>query len=468
MTAHLLAMTLALASQVGGRYGDAAPTGTDSTADSTPAASDAGSETAAADDSPGLSTITLPGSPAPTLGDEPASGEPAVAAPPAAAPTTEPATGGLTPEEAEAAAVFSAPATASGAAAPTTTGAATEGAATQPPAAAAESSILTTGPKPAELMRQLATVPQTGQLPGVALSLGEAMQGAANRVAQTERIKAYWDLSAAVTQYYLAMRESLQLAALRQGIAKPAVAEWDAAAADLAKRVEATRQGATAAQLRLHRLMGAAASATLPLPADVPHCGRYNTRYDEIFTTHLDQGARQLNTLIPLLHAELATQMRQVADVDAWLDHVSETRLPENDGVGLLRSFQLAALLRREFVESARQYNHHIAAYSELAAPEQIGPERLVAMLIRVSNPASAATSAGGAVDDGASGVEPATATEPVEEPPQDEPSASRNNGLRRTFARRPFERLRNREHSILIRPLRGLLGRKRTPTEQP
>jgi hypothetical protein len=302
-------------------------------------------------------------------------------------------------------------------------------------------------PKPADLMRALLVTPTNDQLAGVPLSLGSALRDATTRADQTERAQAYWDLSAAVAQYYLALLERAELPALAQGIAAPAAA-WTDAVADAAKRIELTRQSAIAAQLKLHRLMGASASPSLPLPADSPHCGRYNTRYDEIFAARPAAAAAQLNSLLPLLHQELVSNTRLVADAHEWLTYVSEHRQDGNDGAGVLRSYQLMTERRRAFIEAARQYNCAIASYSELATPEQVGPDRLVAMLIRVSNGAAneddiQQTSA---LDDPAaaqSGSDSAASnTAGYNAGAQDEKAP-------RT-AWRPLDRLRNRERSIV------------------
>jgi hypothetical protein len=381
------------------------------------------------------SEITLPSeTEGPTYADPASTKVPTSSASPATTPLAGAAPGEISQTETDAAgrAVFAdvPPATATS---PTTQSPTTQ--------TAPETSVLTGGPKPAEFMRRLLTAPVTGQLPGIAVSLGDAMAGVTDRSTQTQRAEAYWDLSAAVCQYYVALSEAAELASLRQAVLQPAAA-WDVAAVDIAKRVEQTRQTAMARQLRLHRLMGTTAGASLPLPADAPHCGRYNTRYAEIFVTRMDPAARQLNEMLPLLHEELVADVRLVAEATEWMNYVSEHRDPKTDGVGLLRAYELMALRRRDFVETAHQYNLQIAAYTELAAPDQVEPGQLVSMLIRVSN--SGMATPGATNDD--TPVTPATATEPA----GDDSAAVRGEGAPRTFAWRPFERLRNRERSIV------------------
>jgi hypothetical protein len=434
MHAMFPALMLAALAQLGGRYDGAAsdPPATDAPPIASPAADsaaqDGGPPVADAAAEPDLalppSEISIAGeTPQPTLAEDATNDASAVES--AAEPTVAPAN----PFDAPAAEVA-------------TAGDADANAAAQP-----ETSVLINGPRPAELMRTLLAPPRSGQLPGVPITLGDAVRGAATRSEQNDRARAYWDLAAAVAQYYLAVLENAELPVLRQAVAAPSAA-WNSTADDFARRLEHTRQSATAAQLRLHRLMGDAAGASLPLPADLPHCGRYNTRFDEIFAGRQDPAAAQLNYLLPLLQTELMAGARLVAEANDWLTFVSERREPTNDGTGLLYAYELFVQRRQAFVEAARQYNMQIVAYTELAAPDEIGPDRLVSMLIRVSNPGRSSTGESGEVQP-ASAVDE-TAGQGATNGASNEVASQQPAGAKRTFARRPLERLRLRERSIV------------------
>jgi hypothetical protein len=203
--------------------------------------------------------------------------------------------------------------------------------------------------------------------------------------------------------------------------------------------------------------MGSSAALSLPLPADPPHCGRYSTRFEQLFAARQDDAARQLNELLPLLHDEIELAARLVGESSDWLHLVSERRDPATDGTGLLRAYELMALRRREFVNVVWEYNTQIAAYAELATPDDVDADRLVAMLIRVSSVASRQDSASGAKEDAK--VVPAGAMEDVggqeSMPPSDSGAVRNRSGTPRTFAWRPLERLRSRERSIVVRRLR-------------
>lgn len=310
-------------------------------------------------------------------------------------------------------------------------------------------------PRPSELIRDWAKAPVRGQLSGMPTTLGEALRDAKSRTQQTERTKAYWDLSARVTDYYLALLDATELETLRRGIVTPGEA-WDAQRRTLDTALQLARQSAKTAQLRLQQTLGRSTTAALPLPADLPHCGKYDTRYDEIFAGRTDAAAAQLKELLPLKYDEMRTQARLVSEAYTWLDQVSQRREPNSDGTGLLRAHELLSLQRRALVESVREYNQDIVAYTELAAPSDVGTERLVAMLIRAST-----TSEGWREP---SGVLPASATEDAksadktagaEQDPSTPTEAARPRsyaGQGRTEVRRPaFWRLRNREHSIVV-----------------
>jgi hypothetical protein len=120
----------------------------------------------------------------------------------------------------------------------------------------------------------------------------------------------------------------------------------------------------------------------LPLPADIPHCGTYNSRYDQLFAVLNTPEAQTLAQLLQMRYAELDDVAVGVFSAEDWLKGVI-ARNENSDAVGNLRALELLALQRRAFVQIARDYNRRIARYSELATPGQIDPDRLTGMLIR-------------------------------------------------------------------------------------
>ena len=325
----------------------------------------------------------------------------------------------------------------------------------------AENSLLANnGPKPSEVVRTLLTPPVDGKLVGSPVTLGEAVREARSRQDQTARAKAYWELSAAVGDYYLALLEQRQLTALRQQITAPGQA-WEPKLRDSAARVELAQHTAAAAQLRLQQLIGVAANGSLPLPSDAPHCGRYNTEYEEIFAGHPNTAARQLADLMPLRFEQLRTQAKAIVEAHDWLNQVSLQRDTTTDGTGLLQAYDLLSLRRRAFLTTACDYNKEIAAYTELAAPAQVAPDRLVAMMIRASTDAATPPWQRDRIQQTAANedITPTPELPAAQAPPASTASAAdaappqnttpRGNRTFRQF--RPLQRLFNREKSIVV-----------------
>ena len=246
-----------------------------------------------------------------------------------------------------------------------------------PPAGSATKTV-----KPAALIEELHSAPRSARLDGIPLSLADAVRGANSRSEQTRRVLAYWDLSTAMTDYYLAVREAVEMSALRNGVARPGT-EWDVALGKLKTRSQAAKRSAQAAQFQMMRLLGRSGESTLPLASDLPHAGRYETRYEKIFVGRRSLPAERLNDMLSLRHDELQAQATDEAEARNWLEHVSRTRNPNTGGEGLLRAYDLLSLRRRAFLYTLRDYNHKIAAYAELASPGRLEVPRLVAMHIK-------------------------------------------------------------------------------------
>jgi hypothetical protein len=408
-------------------------------------------------------------------------GEPDLASPPAAQPAeptlANPAQAAAQPEQPAAQKPAASAVENQGAQTSAAAATAFDTQAQAPPGAASaatepQKSVLIAGPKPSDLMKGILKPPARAALIGSPITLSDAVRDARNRQEQTQRAKSYWDLCAAMADFYLAQLEEMELGALRQGLKAPGQ-NWDAKQKDAQARTEIARGSAQAAQLNLHQLLGRAATTALPVPDDAPHCGRYNAEYEEIFAQRPNPVAEQLSKLMPLRYDELRTQAQAVAEAEAARDTARARINPNGDGGELLQAQDLLALRRRAFVATARDYNKEIAAYTELAAPADVPAERLVAMMIRTSAPAGQAPWT-------PSGVQPATALQSI---PQQSPQGSvqqPNPGQTppKTFAngqqqppqqpqqyesRRPglLQRVfnRDREHSILVnRP--HILGR--------
>jgi hypothetical protein len=329
------------------------------------------------------------------------------------------------------------------------------------PADPSQRSLLVSGPKPSKLMEELMNAPAGAPLAGTPITLGDAVRDSRSRQDQTQRARAYWDLAAAVADYYLAVLEAQELDAYRAGVTAPSK-QWDVRLADSKTRIDATRLAAQSAQLQLHNLLGGAATS-LPLPADVPHCGRYNAEYDEIFGSRPDPVAKKLAEVLALRHAELRSMTQAIDEAKALVEQEVSMRAPTNDGTQLLNAQQLLSLERRQFVARAREYNQEIAAYTELAAPADVASDRLVAMMIRTATTTDQLPWRDG-------DVEPTSAQAPADEANFAAGSTAAASGVKPTFqaerhqeVRRPLQRLigRERERSIVVKRLRNLMDRE-------
>jgi hypothetical protein len=243
------------------------------------------------------------------------------------------------------------------------------------------------GPKPTTTLRDLLTPPPGSQLSGEPVPLIEVVSGARSRVEQTQRVEGYWDLCSSVADYYLSLREQEELRRLRS-LAPATGSAWQQAEAELRTRMDTSLRAARASQWRVAGWVGRGTGRP-PLPADMPHCGSYHSRYAEIFSGRPSTEAQELAELLPLRYAELKDAAAAVTRAKEFLDSVARNVTAE--GTGTLRALELFSLRRRAFVQIARDYNHRIARYTELASPGEIGAERLIGMLIK-SDSASTAT----------------------------------------------------------------------------
>lgn len=236
---------------------------------------------------------------------------------------------------------------------------------------------------PAALMRAMLAAPQDSQLVGAPVQLQEVVQRGGSRETQSAQVDAYWDLCSAAADYYLGLRERVELSKLRTGAAasSPAMREAEQV---LAMRLDTSLKAAVASQMRLAAMLG---RGDRPLPVDAPFCGRYNTRFGEIFGTRPSTEAEQLRQLIPQRYNELESMAAAVGRSEQWVQRVARQDSGSADGV--IQAMQLLALNRRAFVQLAKDYNRRISRYTELARPGTVDSISLVSMLIETprSNP---------------------------------------------------------------------------------
>ena len=104
------------------------------------------------------------------------------------------------------------------------------------------------------------------------------------------------------------------------------------------------------------------------MPADLPHCGDYYARYDQVFAGRQSPEAQELSELLPMRYEELSDAAHG-GHAGGRVSRARSRRSDGGDGTGTLRALELLALRRRAFVQIARDYNRRIARYTELASP---------------------------------------------------------------------------------------------------
>ncbi|MEO2047478.1 MAG: hypothetical protein ABGX16_13010 [Pirellulales bacterium] len=308
---------------------------------------------------------------------------------------------------------------------------------------------------PGQLLRSIFTTSHKNRIPGQPRSLadilgdaggpGEVGTNTLSRHEQTDRIQAYWDLSAAIAQDGLVQLERIELQALHAGIQTPGVG-WQQVFAENQDHAHMTRRAALVAQYKLQQLTSdirpqmTIADEGLPVPADHPHCGVYDTRYDQIFQNRPSEFAWQLHGLLGNQHQQLVRLAEAVESATSRCQQVSRQRPVQSNGSELLRAHENLRLQRRQFMAAVHTYNRTIADYTQLALPKSINAQQLVAMLIYVepSKPSEQEGQEGHSVIERTSGE----LNLPPSQSNNNKPFQS-NNG--------PPQSSNSREHSILV-----------------
>ncbi|MBN1855297.1 MAG: hypothetical protein JW829_21380 [Pirellulales bacterium] len=222
-----------------------------------------------------------------------------------------------------------------------------------------------------EWVEELLTAPPEGALPGTPVTLSASLKGIRGDRQQLEVIDAYWRLSKAMAEYYVAANVYRVIRADTAQTRQSAPGESIQKLATLRLDAARTRITAIEAQADLAALIRWTGD-TLPLPASHPHVGAYHTRYREIFANQPNRQARRLHHLLPnevelihahaeMLNAFASGPKNQVADA---------TRFREECG---------------QFLSSIDRYNRNIARYVLLASDEDSDGSDIVPMLIKVS-----------------------------------------------------------------------------------
>ncbi len=238
---------------------------------------------------------------------------------------------------------------------------------------------------------QACVLPPEAHIEGQPLKLMDLAARIASRPQQQQAIEAYWQLAAAVARYTFRWDDYAQLEQLlpsaveldrdtRRGVDPALESQLSAAQA----RLREAEAAVLAAQYRLVEAASLPANP-LPLPADVPHVGPYNTKFQTLFASRpAPAQARMLDRLLPL--RKRAIDVRAAA-IQAALDAV-DSCFESGDGsadlVVVLRLLEDLARQRQAFIDAVLAYNSEIATYALAVAPPNTAPQQLVGMLIKL------------------------------------------------------------------------------------
>ena len=260
----------------------------------------------------------------------------------------------------------------------------------QPPALAAPPAATPPGQaaaparsNPAAIVGQSLALPADSALTGRRVGLLSLLSLTQDRRRQLELTHAYWRLVEAVANYSFCLQENHRVASLPS--VGEGAADLRAARDSLAASREEAQAGAVTAQHELAELMSLPADAALPLPADSPHVGLYNTYFRQIFAAaEPPSRVRMLDRLLPLRARAIDAQ---AAATQAAEDAAEAVQEPPSGGKASLAAVAAALeeLRRRQeaLVAAVCRYNHDIADYALNVAGPGASSAALAAMLIR-------------------------------------------------------------------------------------
>ena len=263
-------------------------------------------------------------------------------------------------------------------------------------------------------------LPAGAAVTGQPLTLLAALSPTVDRRGQLEIVRAYWRLFEAVAEYRYALDYAKSVEPLRgRGNEEASLRAVRAAAAAQLRQSELD---AARAQHELAGLLRLPAGAPLPLCADRPYVGAYETHFKEQFASRTPpEPARLADKTLPL--------QRQVID-----DRAEAVQAAEDALTGGVRRLSERAQRRRGrggvqpraappaagVPRAACAYDRNIADYVFLVVPLASSPQELVRCLIGPAQPG------GGRGQPGRpAGASPPTAANPMQPPPR-EPTLAR------------------------------------------
>jgi hypothetical protein len=237
-------------------------------------------------------------------------------------------------------------------------------------------------PRPPDILAQALARPAEAALAGKPITLLTAISRSTDRQQQLRIARAYWRLATAQADYHWALdqREKLKHHTQTHTSAPETLSARASARAD----VRDTELMAAQAQQELADLMGGPAEDGLPLAADRPHVGGYNTYYEEIFSNRAPPARiRLIHRMLPIRRKAIDAHAEAILAADDALEASGEEFQKNGQGLAtILAALDQLKRERRIFMAAIRDYNQEIAEYLFAVAPPGTNDKTLVSKLI--------------------------------------------------------------------------------------
>ncbi|NQT36124.1 MAG: hypothetical protein HQ581_01465, partial [Planctomycetes bacterium] len=166
-------------------------------------------------------------------------------------------------------------------------------------------------PTPAGVVAEVFALPAMGQLPGEPLPLEQMLGMAGDRRRQLAATHAYWHLAEALGRHRFRRIEHEWLG--RFEVRSEDITLWRTAMSAAAVGVGEEELAIVSAQHELAEVLSLPPDTPLPLPADLPHVGSYDTHLEEIFVARMPPPrARLISRTLPLRRRAIAGRLEAV------------------------------------------------------------------------------------------------------------------------------------------------------------
>lgn len=291
---------------------------------------------------------------------------------------------------------------------------------------ASQASIATAATR--QSIASLLRLPEGSPAKGSPLTLREAIGATVDRTRQLEITHLYWRLNEAVGTLRATWDEAQQLQQLQSSAQDAGL--LNAARNSAAARLQDATLEVSRVQHELAEMAAIAPGTALPLPADLPHVGGYDTYYERLARTRaMPARARLIDRTLPLRRQVIDARMAAFQAARLSLEaNLESHRYGQTSLATVLDSVAEAARQQESLIAAACQYNHDIADYALTVVGPQVNGETIVSMLIKTNRQPTPAAGSSGDVRrmqdplvEASSDVQHATHNEPAA--PRNEPT---------------------------------------------